>query len=70
MVAKVEVREFKLRQQVEELRIEIDEVRKAHQVAEITETDYFRRLSEVARRMKEKRREDQSTTLPPEEGAS
>jgi len=55
MVAKVEAREFKLRQQVEELKIEIDLARKERQVAEITETDYFRRLSETAQQLRRKR---------------
>jgi methyl-accepting chemotaxis protein len=53
MVAKVEAREMKLRQQVQELKIEIDEVKKAHQVAEITETDYFRSLRDRARQLRE-----------------
>ncbi len=37
-------REQSLRQQIEQLRIEVDEAKKARQVAEITETDYFQRL--------------------------
>lgn len=45
-------REQRLEQQIEELRIEVDEARKARQVAEITETDYFQRLQERARRMR------------------
>ncbi len=39
MARQVYEREARLKQQVQELRIEIDEVKKAHQVAEITETD-------------------------------
>jgi len=39
MAVEVQAREERLKRQVEELRIEIDEVRKARQVAEITETE-------------------------------
>jgi len=46
------IREQRLRRQIEELRIEIDEGRRSRQVAEITETDYFRRLQEKAREMR------------------
>ena len=37
-------REERLRAQVHELRIEIDEARQAKKVAEITDTDFFRDL--------------------------
>jgi CRP/FNR family cyclic AMP-dependent transcriptional regulator len=40
----VSAREDRLKQQVQELRIEIDEARQAKKVAEITESDYFQRL--------------------------
>ena len=50
----VYAREQRLRQQLQELRIEIDEEKKAQQVAEITETDYFRELSEKAQRLRER----------------
>jgi GAF domain-containing protein len=43
------IREQDLRQQVAALRIEIDQNRKVREVAEITETDYFRNLQEKAR---------------------
>jgi len=46
------IREQRLRQQIEELRIEIDEGKRARRVAEITETEYFRRLQEKAREMR------------------
>jgi DNA-binding response OmpR family regulator len=46
------VREQGLRRQIEQLRVEIDETRKARQVAEITETDYFRSLQGKARAMR------------------
>jgi DNA-binding response OmpR family regulator len=44
MAGEVRAREERLRRQVEELRIEIDESRQARKVAEITDTDYFRDL--------------------------
>lgn len=48
MVREVYSREQRLKQQVAELRIEIDEAKKAQQVAEITETDYFKQLRKKA----------------------
>ncbi len=50
-------RERLLREQIARLRIEIDETKKARQVAEITETDYFRELQDRARGMREERKE-------------
>ena len=44
MAREVRSREERLRRQVEELRIEIDESRQARKVVEITDTDYFRDL--------------------------
>jgi hypothetical protein len=44
MAREVQAREDSLQQQVRDLRIEIDEVRQAQKVAEITESDYFRKL--------------------------
>jgi two-component system cell cycle response regulator len=44
MARQVYAREQFLKQQVQELRIQIDEVKKAREVAEITETEYFRQL--------------------------
>jgi benzoyl-CoA reductase/2-hydroxyglutaryl-CoA dehydratase subunit BcrC/BadD/HgdB len=40
--------------QIQQLRIQIDEAKKARQVAEITETDYFRRLQERARMLRKR----------------
>ncbi len=48
MAREVHAREQRLTQQVYELRIEIDRTRAASQVAEITETDYFRDLQQRA----------------------
>lgn len=45
MAREVQAREARLREQVRELRIEVDHARQARQVAEITETDFFRDLS-------------------------
>ncbi len=48
------IREQRLRQEIAKLRIEIDETRRARQVAEITETDYFRFLQAKASEMRRK----------------
>jgi CRP-like cAMP-binding protein len=60
MVRQVYTREQNLKRQVTELRIEIDEAKKAGQVAEITETEYFQELQKKARRLREERREESS----------
>ena len=52
MATEVKAREQKLKQQVMELHIEIDEAKKARQVAEITETDYFQQLQQKAQKLK------------------
>jgi CheY-like chemotaxis protein len=44
MAGEVRAREERLRAEVRDLRIEIDEARQTRQVAEITDTDYFRAL--------------------------
>jgi regulator of replication initiation timing len=44
MIEKVSTREQTLRQQVQELKIEINEVKRKAQVDEIVETDFFRNL--------------------------
>jgi signal-transduction protein with cAMP-binding, CBS, and nucleotidyltransferase domain len=48
MTREVDVREQRLKQQVAELRIEIDEAKMYRKVAEITETDYFQGLLDKA----------------------
>jgi hypothetical protein len=48
MAREVEAREARLRQEVQQLRIEIDEVRQSRKVAEITESAYFQRLRSQA----------------------
>jgi len=57
MVSKVREREESLKRQVQELRIEIDEVKKARQVAEITETEYFQDLKARAHTLRRSREE-------------
>ncbi len=54
MAREVYAREQRLRDEVHELRVEIDQMKKARQVAEITETDYFRTLRERAQQMRER----------------
>ncbi len=44
MANQVYAREQRLKQQVQELSIEVNKVRQDKQVAEITETDYFQQL--------------------------
>jgi hypothetical protein len=55
MAVQVEAREKKLKQEVTQLRIQIDEVKRAQEVAEIADTDYFRDLKQQAREMREKK---------------
>ena len=52
MIREVHAREQKLRQQVQALRIEIDDAKKARQVAEITESEYFKSLRDQAARLR------------------
>ena len=56
MVREVQERETRLRRRVEELEIVINEVKKAKQVEEITESDYFRRLQEQAEKIRERKK--------------
>jgi CRP-like cAMP-binding protein len=52
MVRQVNTREQNLKQEVAQLLIEIDVVKRARQVAEITETDYFQDLRARAKSMR------------------
>jgi CheY-like chemotaxis protein len=52
MAREVVDRERRLKSQVQQLRIEIDEARAARKVAEITETDFFRDLQEKASQLR------------------
>jgi CheY-like chemotaxis protein len=52
MAREVYAREQRLKQQVQQLRIELDEVKQARQVAEITETEYFQQLQAEAQNLR------------------
>ncbi|MBD2243794.1 HAMP domain-containing protein [Nostoc sp. FACHB-888] len=52
MAQEVKARERKLKQQVMELNVEIDEAKKVRQVADITQTDYFQELQQKAQKIK------------------
>jgi len=52
MVREVYAREQCLKQQVQELRIEIDETKRTRQVAEIAQTDYFQKLRQEAKEIR------------------
>jgi len=49
------IREESLRREIAQLKIEIDETRRARQVAEITDTAYFKNLKSQAVQLREKR---------------
>jgi sensor histidine kinase YesM len=49
MVREIYAREQRLRQQVQELRIEIDQTKRARQVEAIAESDYFQKLHQEAK---------------------
>jgi hypothetical protein len=48
----VKVREAQLKAQIQNLRIEIDEIKRSQQVEEIVDTDYFQRLSAQAKKLR------------------
>ncbi len=74
MAREVRAREERLRAQVRELTIEIDETRQAKKVAEITGTDYFqdlrRRATELRRTVSGDETTGPSPVDPPDGGAS
>jgi hypothetical protein len=49
------VREQSLRRQIQQLRIEIDDVKRQKQVSEIVDTDFFQDLRAKARSMRQRR---------------
>jgi glutaminase len=55
MVEQVKAREQKLKQQVEQLKIEIDRSKQAQQVAEIVQGESFQTIKQKLQRMKEKK---------------
>jgi HAMP domain-containing protein len=61
MVGKVYQREKKLKEQVAELQIIIDETKRQKQVQEITESEFFYDLQEKARALRAQRDEEQPT---------
>lgn len=50
----VYMREDRLRSEIRELHVQIDEVKRARQVAEITDTDYFQNLKRKVRDLRER----------------
>jgi HAMP domain-containing protein len=65
MGREVKVREAELRQQVQKLRVEIDETRKEKQVAEITESEMFKDLKAKAAAMRSRARTSGSGPATP-----
>ena len=61
MAEEVKAREQKLKQQVMELNVEIDEAKKARQVADITQTDYFQQLQQKAQKIRGRTVKDDET---------
>ncbi len=55
MAREVQAREQRLKQEVQELRVEIDQARRAREVAEITETEYFEQLRNKAEEIRGKK---------------
>jgi hypothetical protein len=52
MADEVAAREEQLKQQIQVLQIEIDQVKKARQVSEITDTEYFQDLQKKAKALR------------------
>ena len=64
MVVEVHRREETLKQQVMKLRIVIDETKKAQEVAEIVNTDYFQNLQRKAQELRQKTQAAAQTAAP------
>jgi HAMP domain-containing protein len=60
MVQEVLAREEMLRQQIQNLRIEIDQAQRAKEVSDITDTDEFRDLQKKAREYRRRRNQDET----------
>ncbi len=58
MATQAKYRENHLKKEVKELQIKIDRAREAREVAKITENEYFQRLQEMARKMRERVKEE------------
>jgi len=65
MAREVYARAETLKQQVQELKIEIDEVKRQKQVKEIVETDFFQDLRDKARQARQQRRQRRDRGNPP-----
>jgi GAF domain-containing protein len=55
MGREVQAREQRLKQQVQQLHIEIDQAKKAREVSAITESDYFQQLQQKARDLRQRK---------------
>ena len=60
MVVAVQARERELKQQVQELRIEINQTKRKRQVKEIVEGDFFQDLQDKAKKMRTKHNQDEN----------
>lgn len=72
MAQSVQMREKRLKEQVQELKIQIDDARKQQQVQEIVGTEYFSDLQKNATQMRERmrrRKNENDETLPPAESS-
>ena len=58
----VQTRETQLKDQIKELRIEIDEIKRSKQVGEIVDTEYFQNLTAQARKLRTERSEGDPLT--------
>lgn len=54
MAGEVQAREQRLQREVQQLRIQIDESKKAREVAQITESEYFQQLQQKVKRLRKK----------------
>ncbi|MEN8242115.1 MAG: cache and HAMP domain-containing protein [Chloroflexota bacterium] len=59
MASQVYHREATLKETISQLRIEINEVRKSKEVADVVESDYFKDIQQQAREIKKKKSEDE-----------
>jgi hypothetical protein len=58
------IREQSLKQQIQQLRIEIDEAKRQKQVSEIVDSDFFQDLQEKARSIRSRRAAQASADKP------
>lgn len=58
MASEVQAREERLKREVQQLRIEIDQTKKAQQVEEVTNSEYFQELRKSVKMLRSKRREE------------